>query len=277
MRPDNLKGQTFTGVRGKVAAFIENGRFSNFITVLILINAVILGMLTDEAMAGRYGHVLERADQVILGVFVLELLLKMFSYRWSFFRVGWNIFDFVIVGISLVPASAGLSIIRALRIFRVLRLVSVVPQMRRVISALLVSIPGMASIVGVLLIIFYVYAVLATQLFGHNPDPHMHELFGTIGASMYTLFQIMTLEGWAEEIANPTMVFYPHAWLFFVPFIIVTSFAVLNLFIGIIVDAMQIVQEKDIEEEEIVLVDEIAKVRAEIAELKDMLKERRAD
>ncbi len=277
MRPDNLKTQAFTGLRGTVASFVENKRFTGFITILILLNAAILGMETDEGVRAQYGEILQGTDHVILGVFVLELLLKMFVYRLSFFRAGWNVFDFVIVGVSLVPASAGLSIMRALRIFRVLRLVSVVPQMRRVISALLVSIPGMASIVGVLLIIFYVSAVLATQLFGSYPDPQMQTLFGSIGASMYTLFQIMTLEGWAENVANPTIALFPWSWLFFVPFIIITSFAVLNLFIGIIVDAMQIVQEKDLAEEEATIIDEITHLREEIMALRRDVQKQKGD
>ena len=177
-------------------------------------------------------------------MFVAELVAKLIVYRWRFFRSGWNVFDFIIVGISLVPASGNLSVLRALRILRVLRLLSVVPDLRKVIEALLRAVPGMSSIVAVLMLVFYVSAVLSTKLFGLEVHPDdtagdMQEWFGTIGASMYSLFQIMTLESWSMGIVRPTMELYPWAWVFFVPFIILTSFAVLNLFIAIIVNAMQ--------------------------------------
>ncbi len=176
--------------------------------------------------------------------FVIEICLKLYADRLSFFKSGWNIFDFIIVGIALVPASGPLSVLRALRVLRLLRLLSIVPQLRRVINAIGYSIPGMMSVIGVLMLIFYVSAVLTTKLFGTHPDPQMQEWFGTIGSSAYTLFQIMTLESWSMGIVRPTMEIFPYAWVFFVPFIIITSFAVLNLFIGIIVDAMSSAQEK---------------------------------
>jgi voltage-gated sodium channel len=182
---------------------------------------------------------------VILLIFTIELVLKLIVYRAQFFKSGWNWFDFIIVAISWAPTSGALSVLRAFRILRVLRLFSVVPQMRRVIGALGHSLPGMASVIGVLGIIFYVSAVLATKLFGQHPDANMQEWFGSIGASAYTLFQIMTLESWSMGIVRPTMELFPQSWLFFVPFIIITSFAVLNLFIGIIVDAMQVMHEEE--------------------------------
>lgn len=230
------------GPRRKVCDFVEHDWAVKFITALILINAVTLGLETDKDIMAAYGALLYGIDRIILVIFTLELALKFYAYRLSFFRSGWNVFDLAIVTIAWVPASGPLSVLRALRILRVLRLLSVVPQMRRVISALGHSIPGMASVVGVLGIIFYVSAVLATKLFGDHPDPNMQEWFGTIGASAYTLFQIMTLESWSMGIVRPTMEIFPLSWIFFVPFIIVTSFAVLNLFIGIIVDAMQMAQ-----------------------------------
>jgi voltage-gated sodium channel len=191
-----------------------------------------------------HGALILFIDKAILSVFIIEILLKLYAYRLSFFKSGWNIFDFLIVAIALVPASGPLSVLRALRILRVLRLLSVVPQMRRVINAIGYSIPGMMSVISVLMLIYYVSAVLTTKLFGTHPDPQMQELFGTIPASAYTLFQVMTLEGWSMEVVRPTMELFPLSWIFFIPFIIITSFAVLNLFIGIIVDAMSMSQEE---------------------------------
>ena len=242
MEPSTSVDESAT-CRARMSDWLEHSIFVRFITALILINAVTLGLETDPHMIRKYGGWLHAVDKVILIIFSLELALKLYAYRLRFFTSGWNIFDFLIVSIAWFPTSGVLSVLRALRILRVLRLLSVVPQMRRVISALGHSIPGMASVMGVLLIIFYVAAVLATKLFGGHPDTNMQAWFGTVGASAYTLFQIMTLESWSMGIVRPTMAYYPHAWAFFIPFIIVTSFAVLNLFIGIIVDAMQMVQK----------------------------------
>ena len=229
--------------RSAIAALISHKSFGIVITVLILINAVTLGMETSATLVASYGKALYWVDKVILAIFTVELALKLFAYRLRFFRSGWNLFDLGIVTIAWMPTSGALAVLRALRILRVLRLISVVPQMRRVVAAIGHSIPGMVSVVGVLGLIFYVSAVLATKLFGAHPDANMQEWFGTISASAYTLFQIMTLESWSMGVVRPTMDLFPWSWAFFLPFIIITSFAVLNFFIGIIVDSMQMAQK----------------------------------
>ena len=227
----------------KVAEFVESKFVTLGITVLILINAVTLGMETDKEVSAQVGAVLNWIDRIILIIFTIEIALKFYAYRLRFFRSGWNVFDLLIVAIAWMPTNGALSVLRTLRILRVLRLISVVPQMRRVVSAIGYSIPGMVSVISVLGLIFYVSAVLATRLFGTYPDPNMQEWFGSIGASAYTLFQIMTLESWSMGVVRPTMDLFPWAWTFFLPFIIITSFAVLNFFIGIIVDSMQTAQK----------------------------------
>jgi voltage-gated sodium channel len=229
----------------KLLNLIESNLFTFGITALILVNAITLGLETDQSITARYGGLLHWIDRIILVLFSIELLLKFYVYRFRFFRSGWNLFDLAIVAIAWAPTSGALTVLRALRILRVLRLISVVPQLRRVVSAIGHSIPGMVSVVGVLGLIFYVASVLATKLFGTYPDPNMQEWFGSIGASAYTLFQIMTLESWSMGVVRPTMELFPWAWSFFIPFIIITSFAVLNFFIGIIVDSMQIVQKQE--------------------------------
>lgn len=239
---------SLTGQRAKIAQIVEGRFVTIFITCLILINAVTLGLETNQATVSSFGPALYWIDKVILVIFTIELSLKFYAYRLSFLRSGWNLFDLAIVAIAWLPTSGALAVLRALRILRVLRLISVVPQMRRVVSAIGHSIPGMVSVVGVLGLIFYVAAVLATKLFGTHPDPYMQEWFGTISASAYTLFQIMTLESWSMGVVRPTMALYPWAWAFFLPFIIITSFAVLNFFIGIIVDSMQIAQKLEAQE-----------------------------
>ena len=272
-RPAILKDVQFEGLRGQVANLVESRKFTRFITLVIVINAITLGLETNNSIMAEHGFLLHSLDSTALLIFVVEIVLKLYVYKLKFFRAGWNVFDFLVISISFIPAIGPLSIMRALRILRVLRLISVIPQMRRVIGALMHSIPGMASIMAVLLIIFYVAAVLVTTLFGER----FEMLFGTIGASMYTLFQIMTLEGWSEEVVRPVMEVYPQSWIFFIPFIIVTSFAVLNLFIGIIVDAMNTMHErggayngperrKSRENNE-----ELKALRAEVAELKQLI------
>lgn len=226
-------------LRGRLQRLVDSPRTQRIVTALILLNAVTLGLETSESAMATAGPLLVLIDRLILTVFVLEILGKLIVYRLAFFRSGWNVFDFLIVGIALVPATENLSVLRALRILRVLRLMSVVPQLRQVVQALLQAIPGMASIIGVLVLVFYVSAVLATKLFGTHPDADMQEWFGTIGASMYTLFQVMTLESWSMGIVRPVMEVYPYAWAFFVPFIMMTTFAVVNLLVGLIVNSMQ--------------------------------------
>ncbi|PKI13505.1 ion transporter [Colwellia sp. 12G3] len=233
-----------TLARRKIRSVVESKKFQHALIALILFNAFTLGLETSPFGKANVG-ILHIIDTLILVIFTLELLLKLIAYKGDFFRSGWNWFDFIIVAISWAPTSGALSVLRAFRILRVLRLLSVVPQMRRVIGALGHSLPGMASVVGVLSIIFYVSAVLTTKIFGSHSDVNMQEWFGSIGASAYTLFQVMTLESWSMGIVRPTMELFPLSWVFFVPFIIITSFAVLNLFIGIIVDAMQVMHEEE--------------------------------
>lgn len=264
-----------TGLRNCLRALVLKRGFNHFITFLILVNAVTLGLETNPGMMAAYGPQLYFIDHVILGFFVVELLIKLFVYRFQFFRDGWNIFDFIIIMVSLAPASEYFSALRTFRIFRVLRLISVVPKMRRVITALFSAIPGMASVMAVLLVIFYVSAVFTTHIFGVSLDPKIHSLFGDIGNSMFTLFQLMTLEGWVTDVANPVMEQYPHSWIFFVLFIIVTSFAVLNLFIGIIVDALNILHDQEdvsgSEQQHSAEMDLLMDIRAEIAELRKQI------
>jgi voltage-gated sodium channel len=213
---------------------IESKGFQRALTALILINAVTLGLETSDAMMARAGTLLTAADRLIVAVFVLEMLAKIMVYGRGFVRDPWNVFDFVVIGLSVLPATNAFSVMRAFRVLRVLRLVSVVPSMRKVVQGLLNAIPGMATTAGLLLLSFYVFSVVATKLFGDA----FQEWFGSLGASMYTLFQIMTLESWSMGIVRPVMAEFPWAWAFFVPFIIINAFAVLNLFVAIIVNAM---------------------------------------
>ncbi|WP_170364389.1 ion transporter [Ruegeria arenilitoris] len=222
-------------IRQRLQAFVENPRFSQFITGVILVNAVLLGMETSDGLMAKFGPVIVLLDTICLTIFVAEIAMKLVANGRRFFLNGWNIFDFVIVGIALVPGGAGLSVLRALRILRVLRVISVAPRLRRVVEGFISALPGMASVFLLMAILFYIGAVISTKLFSDS----FPEWFGDLGLSAYTLFQIMTLESWSMGIVRPVMEVYPYAWLFFVPFIMVTTFAVVNLLVGLIVNSMQ--------------------------------------
>ncbi len=227
-----------TSVNAMLRSIVESRGFNITITAVIVINAITLGLETSPRAMATAGPLLLAIDTAALWIFTVEIGLKLWVYRTRFTRDGWNVFDFAIVAISWLPAAGPLSVLRALRIMRVLRLLSVVPQMRAVVGALFRALPGMGSIVTVLMLVFYVAAVMATKLFGEQ----FPQWFGSIGESMFSLFQIMTLESWSMGIVRPVMEAYPAAWAFFVPFIVVTSFTVLNLFIALIVNSMQTLQ-----------------------------------
>ncbi|MDO5053497.1 MAG: ion transporter [Pseudoclavibacter sp.] len=231
-------------LRRRASEWIESDPVQRFVIAVILLNAVVLGMQTSPALHASIGGVMDAVDTACLVVFVAELLIKLYAQGWRFFRDGWNIFDFLVVAIALAPGSGPLAVLRALRVLRVLRLVSAVPQLRFIVSTLLKALPGIASIGALLCIIFYVFAVMATNLFGAS----FPEWFGTIGASLYSLFQIMTLESWSMGIVRPVMEVFPWAWAFFVPFILLSSFTILNLFIAVIVDTMQNLQAEKAQE-----------------------------
>lgn len=231
-------------LRRQLRTFIENSYIQHGIIVLILVNAVLLGLETVPSLMQAAGSFIIWLDHIILGIFVVEILIRLFVHRSAFWRDPWSVFDFAVVTIALVPASGPFAVMRALRVLRVLRLLTVVPSMRRVVGALLAAIPGLGSIALVLLIIYYVFAVIATNLYA---DSHP-EWFGTLGRSLYTLFQIMTLESWSMGIVRPVMQQFPYAWAFFIPFILVATFTMLNLFIAIIVNAMQSYSESEHQE-----------------------------
>ena len=222
-------------LRDRAGAFIDRPLVRNFILGVILFNAAILGLETSDMAMARAGGLITLLDSICLAIFVIEIAIKLFARGGGFFRDGWNIFDFVIVAISLIPAAQGLSVLRALRILRLLRVLSVTPSLRRVVEGLMSALPGMASVFLLMGIIFYIGSVMATKLFGDS----FPEWFGTLGRSAYSLFQIMTLESWSMGIVRPVMEVYPQAWAFFVPFILVTTFAVVNLVVGLIVNSMQ--------------------------------------
>ncbi|WP_431283320.1 ion transporter [Humitalea sp. 24SJ18S-53] len=255
--------------RSAVSRLVAHDLFQRIVIGLILLNAVTLGLETSETlMATGWGDVLHALDRALLWLFTIELGLRIYAHRAAFFRDPWGIFDLLVVSIAWVPSSGPLAVLRALRVLRVLRLLSVVPSLRNVVEAMLKALPGMGSILLLMILIFYVFAVMATKLYGDAvPDA-----FGTLGASLFTLFQLMTLDDWAN-IVKPAMEHDPWALLFFMPFIVVSTFVVLNLFIGVIVESIQTLREDrtadtDASDKNAVLV-ELRALRAEIAALRE--------
>jgi voltage-gated sodium channel len=237
---------------------VEAPWFGKSIMVLIMINAAILGMQTYPAVTAEYGAILIAIDHAILWVFVIELAMRVAVYRNRFFRDPWSIFDTAVIAIAFFPANEAFSVLRAARVLRVLRLISIFPRLRRVVEGLITAIPGIGSIGAILMIVFYVFAVMATMLYGSEyPD-----WFGSLHASLFSLFQIMTLEGWADMVRE-IMQTHPFAWVFFVIYILSATFTVLNLFIAVVVDAMQ---RQHLQDEKAEL-DAMARIEAELISL----------
>ncbi|MDY0116055.1 MAG: ion transporter [Sulfurimonadaceae bacterium] len=258
----------------RIFNFVECAKFQNFIILLIIINGITMGLETSSSIMEDFGGFLHFFDRFVISIFTIEIALRIYVHRVSFFKDPWSLFDFTIVAISLVPASNGFEIFRVLRVLRLFRLITVVPQMKKIVMALLNTIPGMASIAALMTLFFYIFAIMATNLYGENYP----EWFGNLGASFYTLFQIMTLESWSMGIVRPIMETHPNAWLFFVPFIFIVTFIMVNLIVAIVVDAMSTINAK--EEENIIqevqqgtgsTAEELAKLRSEISELKAIL------
>ncbi len=264
-----------TTLRERIGAWVDSPLVQRFVIGLIVLNAITLGLETSPAAMSAVGPFLTTLDSAIVAVFAVEVGLRLFARGGRFFRDGWNLFDLAIVLVTLAPASENLSVLRTFRILRVLRIISVVPRLRAVVEALIRSLPGLGAIAGLLIVLFYVAGVMTTKLYGAA----FPEWFGSIGASMYTLFQVMTLESWSMGIVRPVMEAHPYAWIFFVPFILVASFTVLNLFLAIIVNSLQHLQQEETEhaletareiahDEAAALSRDIAALRREIADLR---------
>ncbi len=247
--------------------------------VLIVFNAIALGLETSPSVTAVMGQTLYYFDTAVIIIFCIEVTLRIYAHRRSFFRDPWSLFDLIVVVITLVPSSDSFSVLRSLRVLRVLRLVSAVPRLRRVVAALLHAVPGVASVAALLLIVFYVFAVISTKLFGQE----FPVWFGTVGGSMYSLFQIMTLESWSMGIVRPVMEVFPWAWIVFVTFIMLSSFTVLNLFIAIMIDSMQAMHREEheqtvgevraaVHEEHELRESEFQELRRELAEIKALLR-----
>ena len=225
----------FRASREFVSQVVEHGLFQKAIMTLIILNSIVLGLQTSPEIMSYIGTEINLFDEGVLVIFIIELGLRIYAKGMFFFRDPWGVFDFLVVAITLAPINESLAVLRALRVLRVFRTISTVPRLRRIVAALLNAVPAVGAIIALLLLVFYVFSVITTTLFGQDFPVY----FGTIGKSMFTLFQIMTLESWSMGIVRPIMEIYPWAWIVFVIFLIVSSFTVLNLFIAIIIDSIR--------------------------------------
>lgn len=245
---------------------VENEKTERFILGLIILNAITLGLETSKEIMATHGALLHRIDQILLGIFTAELLARIVVKRGAFFKDPWNVFDAFVVGIALLPDTGSLSVLRALRVLRVLRLITALPSLKRVVSGLIGAIPGMGSIMLLMALIYYVFAVMGAKLFGADAP----EQFGTLGMSAYTLFQVMTFDDWSNGVVKPLMEKHPYAVMYFVIFILLSAFMMLNLFIGVVVTALD---DERAESSKHLLHDssETAQILAELREIRTRL------
>ncbi|MEQ8711478.1 MAG: ion transporter [Cyclobacteriaceae bacterium] len=226
--------------------FLEHHKVQRFIISLIVINAITIGFETNHKLMEKSGDIFNQFDFAILVIFILEILLKIYAYGLRFFTNAWNVFDFLIVAIAAMPAAGVFSVFRTLRILRTLRLLKNVPKLRIIIESLIKAVPSIGWIILLLAIIFYIFAVVGTNIYGDV----FPQWFGTMGESIFTLFQIMTLESWSSGIARPILEEMPYAWIFFVPFILIATYTTLNIFIAIVVNTMNELHMAEIKDEE---------------------------
>jgi voltage-gated sodium channel len=253
--------------RQKIEAAVSHPQVQAVLITLIIVNAVMMGLETSDYVREHYSSYLRVADEVILGIFVIEIIALLLARGLAFFKDGWAVFDFIVIAIALVPASGPFAVLRALRVLRVLRLATKVPSLHKVVSGLLAAIPGLGSVSAVMGLIFYVSGVLATNLFAKDfPDT-----FGNLGLSLYTLFQVMTGDGWSDSVARPIMEVFPYAWIFFVFFILISTFVILNLFIAVIVDASNDEEEGKARAERNALRERLDQLLIEVKDIKQQL------
>lgn len=266
----------------KLRKFVESKAFQNTILIVIIINSIILGLQTFPAVNRSIGYLLGILDSLCLGIFIIEMLLKMIAYKFiGYFKSAWNWFDFIIIVTSVLSGLAVLSSIRILRVFRIFRslkglrgfkMISSLKPLQVIIGAIGRSIPGISWTALLLIIIYYIFAIIGVTQFGQAfPD-----WFGDIPKAMYTLFQVMTLESWSMGISRPVMEVFNYAWAYFVPFVLISAFVMMNVVVGIVVNAISEVAEmnKKEEHEENGTADikaEIDAVKEHLAKLEDML------
>jgi voltage-gated sodium channel len=225
---------------------VEARWFEPAMIALIIFNGVLIGLETSKDIASAYGDWLHLGNDLILAVFIAEAALKITAVAPRlrlYFGNGWNLFDFSIVVLSLIPATGEFALVaRLVRVLRVLRLVSTVPQLRLIVATLVRSIPSMGHVILLMSIVFYIYAVTGFHLFHEHDAEH----WGTLGAALLTLFQMVTLEGWVD-IMDTAMKAHAWSWIYFVSFVLLGTFVMLNLFIAVVINNLEASKAAELE------------------------------
>lgn len=220
---------------------IINSTYSQIIIcIIIAINSITLGLLSSKPFFNNY--FLIRVDEICLYLFIVEMLIKILVFRLDFFKSKWDLFDLFVILLSVLPIVFGnITILRIFRLFKIMRIFSNFSKLRFVLNVILHSIPNALCVAFLVIVIYYVYAIIGISLFATTAPIY----FGSLGRSIFTLFQIMTGESWSEAIARPIMEEHPFSWIYFVSFIVIVSFVVLNMIIGIIVDSINELKQND--------------------------------
>lgn len=257
-------------MKEKLKLFIESNPVTNFILGVIIFNAIVLGLLTDKTIVAEFGEFLHHTCNICVIIFTVEILIKLYVYGKNFFKDGWNNFDFILVAISWVPTGGAFSSFRAFRVLRALRalrLVTRLQKLRIIVQAIIESIPNVGWASLLLLLIFYIFSIMGTTMFSEA----FPEFFGSIGKSMYSLFQIMTLESWSMGIARPVIAVFPYAWVYFVSFILASSFIVMNVIVGVVVNAIGELSENAKKQQELKNIQQSTNLELELNKLKSQI------
>ena len=221
-----------------IARIVDSSGFQGFIFTVIVLNAIVLGLETYDGIYDRYGSTLELFNEIFLGIFVVEVLLRISSYGlkpWNYFRNGWNVFDFVVVFAVFIPGvRENASLLRLVRLLRIVRVVSVLPDLRVLVSGMGRALPPIASMAAMAILLMFIYGMIGWKIFGEA----IPERWGDIGSAMLTLFTVLTLEGWNEILFTGQEV-TRWAWVFLVSFVLIASFLLINILIAIIINAVE--------------------------------------
>lgn len=231
-------------LRKRCAQISEHPYFMNTIIGFIIINAVLVGLETYPFFDENYSAWLDIANQALLWIFTVEIIIRLIGSRslGAFFKDPWSLFDFMIVASGhILVGSHFVTVLRILRVLRVLRAISIIPSLKLMVNALLKTIPSMGTVLLLLGIFFYIYAVIGTMLY-QSVAP---EYFGSLHASLLTLFQVVTLESWASGVMRPMLAQDPTSWWYFVSFIMIGSFVIINLLVGVIVNNVEEAHRED--------------------------------
>lgn len=261
-----MSNKNQSNIRRKVTNIVQHKYFTGIVLGLIMFNAIVVGIETYPKIYEANKELFFLIDKALIWIFTIEIVLRMIAERkfTDFFKSSWNWFDFLIVAAGHIFVGAHfITVLRILRVLRVFRAISVIPSLRKLVDALLLTIPALGNIMLLMSIIFYIFAVTGTMLFAEVAP----EYFGSLGLSLLTLFQVVTLESWASGVMWPIYNELPWSWVYFVAFVLVGTFVIFNLFIGVIVSNVEKADAADKPDDKA----ELAELKGEVKELKQLI------